>query len=119
MRKICQIHGVAKSTFYDLVKEGRTFSGGGRTIGKYFTRKEEDRLADKMRNLASAGHEVTWASMMELVKQELGMAGKGQITPNKDFVRRFAKRHNLAQHVSNLSYSFREKSWYSHVATVR
>ena len=107
MRKICKIHGVAKSTFHELVKEGRTFSGCGRKIGKYLTREEEDKLADKMRNLAYAGHEVTWASMIELVKQELDMAGKGQVTPNRDFVRRFAKRHNLAQHVTSLTYSFR------------
>ena len=60
-----------------------------------------------IRNLACAGHEVTWASMMELVKQELSMVGKGEVIPNKDFVRRFTRRHNLAKHVINLSYSFR------------
>ena len=109
MRKICQIHGVTKSTLHDLVKQGRTISESGRKVGKYLTKEEEDMLADKMRNLAYAGHEMTWASMLELVKKELSLLGKGQVIPNTYFVRRFAKRHNLAKHVVNLSYSFRNK----------
>ena len=109
LRKISLIHKVAQSTLHELVKEGKTFSGSGRNVGKYFTKKEEDRLADKMRNLAYAGHEITWASMLELVKKELSLLGKGQVIPNTYFVRRFAKRQDLAKHVVNLSYSFRNK----------
>ena len=107
LRKISLIHKVAQSTLHELVKEGKTFSGSGRNVGKYFTKKEEDRLADKMRNMAYAGHEMTWASMLELVKQELSLLGKGEVIPNTYFVRRFAKRHDLAKHVVKLSYSFR------------
>ena len=46
MRKICQIHGVTKSTLHDLVKQGRTISESGRKVGKYLTKDEEYRLSE-------------------------------------------------------------------------
>merc|ERR1712098_601249 len=94
------------STLHDLITTGKSFSGRGRVIGKYFSMSEEKMLAEKMRSLVIAGHELTWASMLDIVKQELCKSGRSQITPNVTFVRRFAKRHNLINHVKKVNNHF-------------
>ena len=100
VKRISQIHGVANATLSDLIRQGKSFTGRGKAIGKYFSMVEEEMLADKMKNLAMAGHEITWANMLDMVKQELIRTGRKQLDPNISFVRRFAKRHNLKNFIN-------------------
>jgi len=107
LKKISEIHGVARTTLHELIKKGKSFSGSGSKVGKYFSKCEEEMLAEKTKSLVRAGFELTWANFRDLIKQELDsiVSKDSKRTtapphwPNVHYARRFAARYSLKEHI--------------------
>ena len=105
LKKISEIHGVARTTLHKLIRKGKQFSGRGSKVGKYFSKNEEEMLAEKTKSLVRAGFELTWANLRDLIKQELdSIVSKDSKRstapshwPNVHYARRFAARYDLKQ----------------------
>ena len=106
MRKCSNFYNICNSTLRNLIKKDVQYQGSGNKLS-CLTQQEEISIVAHIKWRASIGCGMDWRQLEFLIQEVLlgvkesnperttGYESTGQM-PNKDFVKRLAKRHNLS-----------------------